>query len=661
MLGVLQILLSLAALDVTLLLRNALMARFWIMAACTIVMAAPVHAQNDPPFRIKDHYTRSAHKIPMRDGVHLYTIVYAPKDATQKYPMLMMRTPYGIHPYEEDKYRFGLGPNKYFAKESYIFVYQDVRGRYLSEGTYANMRPQLPSPPTPLPGGEGRTVRGPKDIDESTDTFDTIDWLVKNVPNHNGKVGQYGISYPGFYTSAGMINAHPALKASSPQAPIADWFFDDFFHHGAFFLPHAFGFFPRFGDPRPTPTTERVKGPNYGTGDGYQFYLNLGSLKNVNPRYFKDKITFWNEMMAHPTYDKFWQDRNLLPHLKHVAPAVMTVGGWYDAEDLYGTFRTYSAIEKQNPGIFNVIVVGPWAHGGWSGPEGNRLGHIGFGSNTADFFQKNIELPFFNQYLKGKGDANLPEAYVFETGANQWRKYDAWPPKGVKTQTLYLSAKGTLGTEAPSDKGTDTFVSDPNKPVPFTERVTFGMAPAYMTDDMRYASTRPDVLTYQTGKLNQDVTLAGPIQAEIYVSTSGTDSDWIVKVIDVFPDDYVGDSAEKQTDKKMQGYQMHVRSEIIRGRYRNSFTNPEPFTPNEPAKIKLTLQDVLHTFKKGHRIMVQVHSTWFPLADRNPQKYVPNIFLADDDDFTVATQHVYRSPERPSQIRVGVLPATDKK
>jgi putative CocE/NonD family hydrolase len=328
---------------------------------------------------------------------------------------------------------------------------------------------------------------------------------------------------------------------------------------------------------------------------------------------------------------------------------------------LYGTFRTYEAIEKQNPGIFNVIVVGPWAHGGWSGPDGDRLGHIGFGSRTADFFQKNIELPFFNQYLKGKGDAKLPEAYVFETGANEWRQYDAWPPKGIKTQTFYLSAKGQLATEPPIEKGADTFVSDPNKPVPFTERVTFGMHQAYMTDDMRYASTRPDVLTYQTGKLNQDVTLAGPIQAEIFVSTSGTDSDWIVKVIDVFPDDYKGDSAEKQTDKKMQGYQMHVRSEIIRGRYRNSFTKPEPFTPNEPAKIALTLQDVLHTFKKGHRIMVQVHSTWFPLADRNPQKYVPNIFFADDDDFTVATQRVYRSPERPSQIRVGVLPAADAK
>jgi hypothetical protein len=465
-----------------------------------------------------------------------------------------------------------------------------------------------------------------------------------------------------------MVNAHPALKAASPQAPIADWFFDDFFHHGAFFLPHAFGFFGRFGDPRgPELTTKNVKAPSYGTQDGYRFFLELGSLKNVNPRYYKNKITFWNEMMAHPAYDKFWQDRNLLPHLKKVAPAVMTVGGWYDAEDLYGTFNTYQAIEKQNPGIFNVMVVGPWSHGQWSRAPASSLGHIDFGGDTAGFYQKEIELPFFNHFLKGKGEHGLPEAYVFETGANQWRKFDHWPPREVKTQTFYLSAKGKLSTEAPTRAGSvsdgkdaDTFFSDPHKPVPFTERITSGMHPAYMTDDMRFASRRPDVLTYQTGILNRDVTLAGPLQAELHVATTGADADWIVKVIDVFPDDYQGVSAEKKTDKDMRGYQMHVRSEIIRGRYRNSFAKPEPFTPDKPAAIKLTLQDVLHTFKKGHRVMVQVHSTWFPLADRNPQKYVPNIFFANDDDFTAATHRVYRSAELPSQIRVGVLPTEPK-
>ncbi len=593
---------------------------------------------------VRDNYTRKTYKIPMRDGKQLHTIVYSPKDASKTYPILMMRTPYGIHPYEKDLHRFSLGPNKYFAREGYIFAYQDVRGRYMSEGVFENMRPQLQKP-----GGKN-------DIDESTDTYDTIEYLIKNVPNHNGKVGQFGISYPGFYTSAGMINAHPALKASSPQAPIADWFFDDFFHHGAFFLPHAFGFFDRFGDPRPELTTQRKVAPNYGTQDGYRFYLDIGSLKNVNPRYYKNKITFWDTMMAHPNYDKFWQDRNLLPHLKKVAPAVMTVGGWYDAEDLYGTFRTYDAIEKQNPGIFNVLVVGPWAHGQWSNENASSLGHIGFDSNTAEFYHKNIELPFFNHFLKGKGKHDLPEAYVFETGANKWHKFDTWPPKNVQPTSLYFGPKGKLQTQAPKDKdGADSFVSDPKKPVPYTERITWSMHQAYMTDDMRYASMRPDVLTFETGVLNNDLTLAGPIQAELHVATTGTDADWIVKVIDVFPDSYQGNSAETKSNKDMRGYQMHVRSEVIRGRFRNSFEKPEAFVPNEPAVVKLTLQDVLHTFKKGHRVMVQVHSSWFPITDRNPQKFVPNIFFADEADFTTATHRVFRSPERASRITVGVL------
>lgn len=619
-----------------------------LLAVSMIVSVTPISAQDKPSSAayISTHYTWRSHEIPMRDGVKLHTIVYSPKDQSQKYPIIMTRTPYGIHPYQPNKHRFTLGPNRHFAEEKYIFVYQDVRGRYMSEGIYANMRPQL------------QKKGGPKDIDESTDTYDSIDWLVKNTPNNSGKVGLYGISYPGFYTSAGMINAHPALKAASPQAPIADWFFDDFYHHGAFFLSHAFPFFDRFGDPRgPNPTMARTVSPNYGTVDGYKFFLDIGPLKNVNPRYYKDKITFWNEMMEHPTYDKFWQDRNLLPHLKNVAPAVMTVGGWFDAEDLYGTFRTYQAVEKQNPGIFNVLVVGPWAHGAWSQPDATSLGHINFGSNTADFYQKNIELPFFNYFLKGKGEHSLPEAYVFETGVNQWRKFAHWPPSDVKEQTYYLRTKGKLSTEPATDKGAfDNFVSDPSKPVPTSERVAFGMPQAYMTDDMRYASSRPDVLTYQTDVLDADLTLAGPIQADIKVSTTGTDADWIVKVIDVFPDGY----AFTPTGKSLGGYQMHVRSEIIRGRYRNSFEKPEPFKPGEPATIKLTLQDVLHTFKKGHRVLVQIHSTWFPLADRNPQKYVPNIFFADEEDFITATHRVYRSAELASRMTVGVLPRQTK-
>ncbi len=628
------------------------MARLCIIIASVLILcSSPTRAQapGKKTTFIEENYTWRAHKIPMRDGKRLYTIVYSPKDQSQKYPLIMTRTPYGIHPYEEDKHRFTLGPNKSFVQEGYIFVYQDVRGRYMSEGVYENVRPQLQKP-------------GPTDIDESTDTYDTIDWLVKNIPNNNGKVGLFGISYPGFYTSAGMINAHPALKAASPQAPIADWFFDDFYHHGALFLSHAFPFLDRFGDPRgPEPTADRKKAPNYKTADGYRFFLDIGPLKNVNPRHYKNQVTFWDDLLAHPTYDKFWQDRNLLPHLKNVAPAVMTVGGWYDAEDLYGTFRTYAAIEKQNPGIFNVMVVGPWAHGTWSSPDSTSLGYVNFGSNTSEFYQQKIELPFFNHFLKGKGEHKLPEAYVFETGANRWREFGAWPPAAAKAQTFYLGAKGGLGTVAPIEKDAfDSYVSDPNKPVPTSERIAFGMPRQYMTDDMRYASSRPDVLTYQSGVLEEDITFAGPIQAEIFVSTTGTDSDWIVKVIDVFPDTLTDEVPKKgkggaEAGKEMRGYQMHVRSEIIRGRYRNSFEKPEPFTPGEPAKISLTLQDVLHTFKKGHRVMVQVHSTWFPLADRNPQKFVPNIFFANEDDFIVATQRVYRSADRPSQIRASIL------
>ena len=607
-----------------------------ICLSFVILTVAPLHAfAQVPASYIKENYTHTNHKVAMRDGTHLFTIVYAPKDKTQTYPIIMTRTPYGIHPYEEDKHRFTLGPNPHFVKEGYIFVYQDVRGRYMSEGVYANMRPQL------------QKAGGPKDIDESTDTYDTIEWLVKNVPNNNGKVGMYGISYPGFYTSAGIVNAHPALKAASPQAPIADWYFDDFFHHGTFFLSHAFPFFDRFGDPRgPEPSEKRVTPPNYGTNDGYRFFLDIGPLKNVNERYYKNKITFWNEMMDHPNYDKFWQDRNLLLHLKKVAPAVMTVGGWFDAEDLYGTFRTYQAIEKQNPGVFNVLVCGPWAHGQWSHADASSLGQIHFGANTAAFFQKEMELPFFNHFLKGKGEHNLPEAYVFETGVNQWRKFEHWPPKGAKTRTFHFAANGKLANDKVNDKeGFDSFVSDPNNPVPTCDRTAFGMPQAYMTDDMRYASARRDVLTYQTDVLTEDMTFAGPMQAELRVSTTGTDCDWIVKVIDVFPSDV----------PKLRGYQMHVRSELIRGRYRSSFEKPEPFKPNQTTTIKLTLQDVLHTFKKGHRVMVHVHSTWFPLADRNPQKYVPNIFFANDDDFTIETHRVYRNVNDRSMLFVTTL------
>jgi putative CocE/NonD family hydrolase len=609
----------------------------WFVTALAFLL----WAQSAAAQTLKETYDRHDFQIPMRDGVRLYTAVYTPKDQSQPYPMLMMRTPYSIRPYDKASYPGRLGPNEHFAKEGYIFVYQDVRGCFMSEGTFVNMRPHVAKP------------KDKSDIDESTDTYDTIDWLIKNVKNHNGKVGQYGISYPGFYCSAGMINAHPALKAVSPQAPIGDWFFDDFNHHGAFFLPHAFRFFSAFGHARPEPTTTRpFTNVNFGTNDGYQFYLDMGPLTNANKKYLHGKIAFWDEMTQHPNYDAFWQARNILPHLKNVAPAVMTVGGWFDAEDLYGALQTYAAVEKQNKN-FNIIVMGPWAHGAWAGPFGEKLGNISFGSNTSAFFQKEIELPFFNHFLKGKGEHGLPEAYMFETGANQWRKFDAWPPKEAVKAKLYTHPGGKLAFEPPTTKdGFVEYISDPSKPVPYTEAFSLGMTREYMTDDQRFASKRPDVVVFQTDQLQDDITLAGELLADLKVSTSGGDSDWVVKLIDVFPMD-VPEVAG--TTRPLKGYEMMVRSEVIRGRFRNSYEKPEPFKANEPTTVKLPLQGVLHTFKKGHRVMIQVCSSWFPLVDRNPQTYVENIFFAKEKDFVRATQRVYCSQQYPTSIEVGIL------
>ena len=619
-----------------------------VLCVLLLALAAATTSRGQEQFDsvkyVREHFTKQEQMIPMRDGVKLFTTIYTPKDSGQQYPILMTRTPYSVAPYGENTYRNSLGPSSLFVKEGYIFVYQDVRGRFMSEGEFDNMRPHIDK------------KKSKSDIDESSDTYDTIDWLLTNIPNNNGKVGLWGISYPGFYSSAGMIDAHPALKAVSPQAPIADWFFDDFHHHGALFLPHTFNFFAGFGRPRPRPTSQWERGAQPTTPDGYQFFLDIEPLKKIDELYYHGNIAFWNELMNHPNYDAFWQSRNLLPHLKKVAPAVMTVGGWYDAEDLYGTFKTYQAIEKQNPGIFNVLVVGPWRHGGWSRTDGERLGNVSFGSKTAEFYRDNIEFPFFNQYLKGKGEANLPEAYVFETGANRWRKFDHWPPRDVQAKSLHLCADERLSWEAAKDNGDDhdEYVSDPKKPVPSTEAIANRMTVEYMTDDQRFAARRPDVLVYQTEALKNDVTLAGPLLANLWVSTSGTDSDWVVKLVDVFPPN-AEDHKDLPPTRHMGGYQMMVRSEILRGRFRSSYEKPEPFVPNQPTPIKLELQDVLHTFPKGHRIMVQIQSTWFPLTDLNPQKYVENIYYADAKDFIKATQRVYRSKQYPSQVQVGVV------
>jgi len=596
----------------------------------------------------REHYAKREYRIPMRDGVQLFTAVYSPKDTSQAYPILMRRTPYSVGPYGEDqypKYPHYLGPTQLLAEEGYIFVYQDVRGCFMSEGEFVNMRPHVAD------------KTGELDVDESTDTYDTIEWLLENVPNNNGRVGLWGISYPGFYAAAGMIDAHPALKAVMPEAAIADWYFDDFHHHGAFCLSDAFNFFYVFGRSRTELTTEWGERFDHGTPDGYRFFLDLGPLSNVNERYYHGEIPFWNAAVEHPDYDDYWQARNILPHLQNVAPAVMTVGGWFDAEDLYGPLNIYRAVEERNPGVFNILVMGPWFHGGWERSDGEQVGNIHFGTKTSLFYRERIELPFFNHFLKDKGDPALPEASVYQTGANRWRTFDEWPPNSVETRRLFFRAGGGLSFDLPGAEGDvyDEYVSDPAKPVPLTESITTETTKAYMTDDQRFAARRPDVLVYQTEALEQEVTLAGPIRARLWVSTSGSASDWIVKLIDVFPDD-APDADDLPPGRHMGGYQMMVRSEVIRGRFRNSYERPEPFVPHQPTEVAFELQDVLHTFATGHRIMVQVQSTWFPFIDRNPQTYVDNIFLADEEDFIRTTQRVYCSGSYPTHLEVGVLP-----
>jgi len=586
--------------------------------------------------------------IPMRDGVHLFTQVYAPKRTDERFPILMVRTPYSCRPYGENEYRSSLGPNRELEDDGYIFVYQDVRGTYMSEGTFVNMTPHLD------------VKESPADIDESTDAYDTIEWLLEHVENHNGRVGMWGISYPGFYTAASSINHHPALVAVSPQAPIADWFFDDFHHHGALFLPHLFNFISAFGKPRPEPTTERHSHFDHGTPDGFQFFLDLGPLKNVNEKYFHGEIDFWNKTVEHPDYDDFWQRRNLLPHLFNVSPAVLVVGGWFDAEDLYGALNIYTSIERKNPDVDNRIVMGPWSHGGWGRRAGDHLGNVSFGSRTSDYYNDEIITPFFAYHLKGKGRLDLPEAQMFETGTNRWRRFDTWPPAEVEPVALYVHEGGTLSADVPAVNGVafDEYVSDPKKPVPFTQEICVGMPREYMTDDQRFAARRPDVLAYQTVVLDDDVTLAGPVFADLWVSTSGTASDWIVKLIDVFPPD-AEDTEFTDETTAMGGYQMMVRSEVIRGRFRNSYERPEPFVPDKPTHVRLKLQDVLHTFQEGHRIMVQIQSTWFPIVDLNPHHYAENVFLADEADFVKATQRVYHSQEYPTRLEVTVLPQAE--
>jgi hypothetical protein len=633
----------------------------WLAAGIGLILiAGPVarflHGQDTPKDDKEDyvvsHYTKYEFRIPMRDSKRLFTSVYVPKDTSQTYPILMDRTPYSVAPYGADQYKKQLGPSDEFEKSGYIFVYQDVRGRYMSEGTFVEMHPHVDS------------KKSSSDVDDSSDTYDTIEFLLKHVPNNNGKVGIWGISYPGFYTSASIIDSHPALKAASPQAPMTDLFLgDDAYHGGAFMLAANFGFytfFKPFAEPAPPP--KQFSFWDFGTPDGYKFYLRAGSLAKMNQTYLKDSNPLYTDQMTHDTYDDYWKARDLAPHMKNIKCAVMTVGGWFDAEDLSGPFKTFHAIDQNNSGITNSLVVGPWVHGGWAITEGDHLGDIQFGAKTAEFFRSNIQFPFFEAYLKGKTE-QLPKAYVFETGTNVWRKYDAWPPAQVQAKSLYLHADGKLSFEPPGeDEGADEYVSDPRHPVPYINYPSTSVPQRYMDDDQRFASERPDVLTYETEPLEEDVTFSGPVSPKLSISSSGTDSDFDVKLIDVYPGDYPDPENVNVTKRivgavplRMGGYEEMLRGEPMRAKFRGGWEKPEALTPGKMTEVNFSMPDINHTFRRGHRIMIQIQSSWFPLTDLNPQTFV-DIPNAKPADFQKAAEKVFHHRGAESRVEVMVLP-----
>ncbi len=637
------------------------MVSYRFLATAALFSAATLLAQPPSPEVEKQqiaytraHYTKYEFRVPMRDGVKLFTSVYVPKDTSQKYPILMMRTPYSVQPYGIDNYKPVVGPSEAAEKEGFIMVYQDVRGRYQSEGKFIDVPPHKTH------------FDGPTDTDNSTDTYDTIDWLVKNLPNNNGRVGVWGISYPGFFAAFTLMDSHPALKAVSPQAPMGDvGNGDDGYHNGAFHLGANFRFYSSFL-PRKTDLEfppKQFERFDAGTFDAYDFFLRLGPIANINEKYLKHTSQYWDDTIKHTSYDEYWQSRAQAPHMKNVKPAVMWVGGWFDAEDLAGPVKLYNAIEKNGPMAPNTLVMGPWPHGGWARlVKGDSLGNLTFGSNTAEYFRENIELPFFVQNLKGKGDglkasaeAPAPKAVLFETGRNEWHRFQAWPPMNAVERSLYFDADGKLSLTAPSASGFDEYLSDPNKPVPTSGEITegLGMPGDYMTHDQRFASVRPDVLTYETEPLDHDVTIAGPITPVLHVSTTGTDSDFVVKLVDVYPNNYP-DPDPNPKGVHMGGYQQLVRGEPFRGKFRNSLSKPEPFTPGKQEKIEFWMPDVLHTFRSGHRIMVQIQSSWFPLVDRNPQQFldIPN---AKSSDFKKAMERVYRGGADGSHLRVLIM------
>ncbi len=610
-------------------------------AVITLLLVQFLSAQ----VNIAENFTKKEVLIPMRDGTKLFTAIYTPKDIskTKTYPFLMQRTCYSIAPYGEDKFKKSLGPNEFLLKDKYIYVYQDVRGRYMSEGTFTNMTPQV-------------IQKTKKDVDESTDTYDTIDYLIKNVANNNGKIGQYGTSYPGFYTAVGVLSNHPALVASSPQAPISDFFFDDFHHNGAFLMGY-FKTFPVFGVQKSKAESTDWYGSQMikpVSKDGSVFYNEMGTLKNGVDTYYKDNF-FMQEIVSHPNYDDYWKKRNLLPHLKNVKHAVMTVGGWFDAEDLAGPLRIYKTIEKTSPSAKNTLVMGPFSHGGWSRESGKHFHNdIYFGDSVATFYQKNIEYKFFNHYLKGqsKEKVGLPEAYMFDTGSKKWNEFETWPPKKSSKIKFYLSENGKLENSKSADSKFSEYYSDPNKPVASSTNLAElnGFTPRnYMSEDQRFNVNRPDVLIFSTDYLTEDITLAGEILAKLNVAVTSTDADFVVKLVDVYPLD------EPQNKDKPNvlyaNYHQMVRSEIMPARFRNSFEKPEALIPNQKTEVRIELQDVMHTFKKGHKIQIQVQSTWYPLMAVNPQKFLENNYLAEKADYTKAFIKIFND----SFIEVDVL------
>lgn len=620
------------------------MNKYIIILILVFVYCLQLQAQNVNEDYIRQHYNKIEVYIPMRDGVKLFTSIYTPKDESQKYPILLNRTPYAVAPYASDKYKSTLGNFKNMAKEGYIFVYQDVRGKWMSEGVYENVRPT-------------KSNDNKKGVDESTDAYDTIDWLVKHVKNNNKKVGMYGVSYPGFYATAALIGSHPALKAVSPQAPIANWFVgDDFRHGGALLMFDALRFMYTFDAPRPVPVDNKraPKGFKLASKDYYKFFLENKSLGEIKKEYLSHTVKFWDDLAAHQTLDTFWNARIITNHLKQVKPAVMVVGGWFDAEDAYGTFETYRKIEQQNKVNNTILVIGPWYHGGWARSDGDSFGDIRFGEKTSLYYQENFEIPFFDFYLKNKGEFKAAEANVYITGSNTWNSFDQWPPKESTTKKLYFNSNHQLTANAPSqEKAFVEYHSDPDKPVPFQQGIITDRKPEYMIADQRFVANRPDVIIFETAPLDEDLTIMGPITANLHISMSGTDADFVVKVIDVYPD---SSSAISAIDEKviMPGYQMLVRADVLRGRFRNSFSIPEAFIPDRITTVPVQLNDVAHTFKKGHRLMVQIQHSWFPLVEQNPNQFI-DVFQAKSSDFIKNKHRIYFDKEHPSNLVIQVL------